>query len=633
MLQSIRDHTQGWIAGIIISLLILSFALWGISSYLLGGSANTIVAKVNGAEITKSQLAVAYERLRRQLQSQISTGYTLPANAETALKERALQTLVNIQVLRQASIKQDYRISERQIDNYLENMPEFQVNGQFSLSRFQQLLATTLFNASDFLELIRTTLLIDQPRLGVIFSSFPLPNEVTNAISLVNQERHIQYAILPSQRFLSETVTVPEERILSYYQQHQDDYKTPEQASIEYLELTLNSLMAGIHPTDMMLKNFYNENTNSFAQSMEWKLETLVLPVADDADDQELTQMQNKINEIYRKAQMGAGFNDLKKEYPLLKADTHISSNWVGLDQVPTELQKALISLTKAGQIANPVRAANGFVLIKAAGVKDAVIQPFEMVKAKVSEVLTRQLAEEKFANLREKLANMTYEHPESLEPAAKALDLAVRSSEVFTRDKGSKDISSNNKIREATFSNDVLSLHNNSDVIQVGSDTAIVLRVKTHAPATLLSLSTVQKQITEKLKSEEIDAKTFQLANEIKQKLQNGAAPDQIAQQYQLTWDPVGFIPRHSTKVDSAILNTAFEMPKPAAGKNMSFAVAKVPTGYAIIGLSTIKEGTLTSAEDANVFAEQIQNSQGLLEYELYKQSLMKQAKISIQN
>ena len=59
-------------------------------------------------------------------------------------------------------------VSDRQIDNYLQSMPEFQVNGQFSVDRFQEILSSTLLSTSEFLELIRTSLLIDQPKLGII---------------------------------------------------------------------------------------------------------------------------------------------------------------------------------------------------------------------------------------------------------------------------------------------------------------------------------------------------------------------------------------------------------------------------------------------------------------------------------
>ena len=48
MLQTIREKTQGWIAGTIISIIILSFALWGIHSYFTSGGASANVATVNG---------------------------------------------------------------------------------------------------------------------------------------------------------------------------------------------------------------------------------------------------------------------------------------------------------------------------------------------------------------------------------------------------------------------------------------------------------------------------------------------------------------------------------------------------------------------------------------------------------
>jgi peptidyl-prolyl cis-trans isomerase D len=135
MLQSIRDRTQGWIAGVIISLVILSFALWGIHSYIEGYSNTDIIAKVGGVNITKRELSAAYERVRRQTQVNNTNG-SVSEGTENNLKQRALEALINIQVLKQASINENYKISIHQVDNYLESMPEFQVNGQCSPPRY-----------------------------------------------------------------------------------------------------------------------------------------------------------------------------------------------------------------------------------------------------------------------------------------------------------------------------------------------------------------------------------------------------------------------------------------------------------------------------------------------------------------
>ncbi len=529
MLMSIRDHTHGWIASIIISLLILSFALWGIHSYIAGGSVTPAVAIVNGVDISKAQLAKTYERMQRQAQMQSKS--ELPLSAEKNLKERALQELIYTQVLKQASLHQDYRVSSRQVDHFLESMPQFQVNGRFSLARFQQVMSMTLYSTLDFLDLIRTTLLIDQPRLGTIFTSFSLPNEVGETIALVNQERDIQYAVLPA---LNHPVTVPQDKIMAYYEQHAEEYKTPAQVTVEYLELTVADLEKNKHPTVQELKNFYDENTSSFA--------------------------------------------------------------------VQTKDKKT-----------------------------NAQTQPFEKVKEKVAAAFIHQKAEEEFSSVKEKLANLTYEHPDSLAPAAQALGLIVKVNGPFEKEKASQGIAASNKVREAAFSDDVLNSRNNSDVIQVTPESVVVMRVKSYTPAALLALTSVQKQIVAQLEAVEKDHQQQALANEIQQKLQMAKTPEQVMQQYHLSWHSVGFIGRYSTKTDSAILEAAFSMPKPVDAQQVSYAAAKAPVGYVVIALKAVREGELKNKDEYRVFAEQIQNTQGLLEYELYKESLMKRAKVTV--
>jgi hypothetical protein len=536
MLQSIRNYAQGWIAGVIISLIILSFALWGIHSYLVGGAATPFAAEVNGVKISNAQFSVAYERLHRQLQSQFHSSELL-ASAEVGLKDRLLQELINTQVLKQGSLAQDYRISPSQIDSFLATLPQFQVNGQFSLVRFQQALAAALFAPEDFLDLIKTTLLIDQPRLGVIFTSYSLPNEVADTVTLVNQERDIQYIILPFQYFLKQPASIPADKILVYYQQHPQDFRTQTQVKVEYLKLSVSEIMKKLPPpTAAELKNFYDENASSFAQ-------------------------------------------------------------------VPGKQ-------------------------------KNLKIQPFEKVRENVIVAFLQQKAEEQFVNLREKLANLTYEHPDTLKAAAEALGLSIQTSAFFTKAKGSNDISANNKVREMAFSEDILNLQNNSDVIQTSADSAVVIRLKSKIPTTLLSLDQVKKQILLKLQKNQVNAETLQLANKIKQELQaSDVGLSQIAQHYYLVPHVAGLIGRHSTKVDSAILDIAFAMPKPASINKLSYAIAKVPNGYAIIALRAVNSGKLSGKEAYAIFAEQIQNSQGLVEYELYKNSLVKRAKIVLQS
>lgn len=632
MLQSIRDNTQGWIAGVIISILIFSFALWGIHSYLLSFGNSNVAAKVNGTEITKNQLSAAYERLRRQMQVQFGSGQ-LPEQVESNLKNRALETLIHSQVLEQASLKDNYRITPNQIDGFLQVIPEFQVNGEFSPVRFQQTLNATLFSVPDFIELVKTTLLIDQPRLGIILSSFALPNEINDTIALIGQERNIQYLLIPQNYFDKQPIVISDEMIRSYYNQHQNEFKTPEQVSIEYILLSIQDLASKIHPTEEQLKGFYNENTNAFAAPAQWQLDEIILPIATNATADDIKNAQTKIEDVIQEVNKGTHFADVAKKYSLVRNEDKLT-HWVSLNQLPEEFQKAVIDLTKEGQLSTPITTKKGIVLLKVMAYKQPQAQSYTVVKDKVKEAFARQKAEETYADQREKVANLTYEHPDSLQAAAQQLDMPIHTTALFTKDKGGKDLTANPKVREAAFNNDVLNLQNNSDIIQIDAESAIVLRVKSHIPAAVLTLDTVQNQIKEKLQARAKEEKLSTLAKEINDKLQSGKSlPNQISEEYHLQWNNVGFIGRHTTKIDQAILDSAFQMPIPT-DKKIAYATAKTMNGFAIIGLTAIQSGnTNVSKEQYQAFADQIQTSQGTLEYELYKNSLVNKSKIVVEN
>jgi peptidyl-prolyl cis-trans isomerase D len=529
MLQNIRELTQGWIAGVIISVIILSFALWGIHSYFVSGGSTNVVATVNDAEITNQQLALAFERVRQEALSR----HINVAADQAALKSHALKALIDIEVLKQASLAQGFNVSENQVSSFLQSMPEFQVNNQFSLDRFQQVLSSTMLSSSAFLDLIKSSLLIDQPKLGLVFSSFSLSDETDVTMAIVNQERELEYMSLPLSYFLTSSLVIPVNEIKVYYDAHQNEFMTPEQVSVNYLELSLNTLAATMNPSDAELTSYYNDNINTYTQ--------------------------------------------------------HVKG-------------------------------------------KSAHVLAFDTVKDKVKTAYIRQRAEEQFADLREKLADYTYEHPSSLDYAAGKLNLVIKTSPLFAKNESGIDIAKYAKVRQVAFSNDVLNSQNNSDLIQLNPETLVVVRVNSHVPAKLLPLANVSNQIENKLKNREAATQAEKFAEDLQAKLQAGANPEQLATSHKLSWNKVGYIGRYSNQADPAILDSAFRLPRPDAKHMVSYGVTKLPNGYAIIALKAVKDGNLPDdRKQYDVFAQQVQDSNGLLEYELYKQSQIKQAKIII--
>lgn len=626
MLQAIRERTQGWIAGTIIFIIILTFAFWGIHSYFIGGANNNIVATVNGIDITKEQLTTAFERMRRQVQTQY--GASVLAQDDVLLKNRALKTLIDVEVLKHASNDQGFRISNGQVDNYLQSIPAFQVDGQFSLDRFQQILSSMMMSTNEFFELIRSSLLIDQAKLGIILTSYDLPDEVAYAIGLVNQERDISYIQVPLSFFSAQAVNISPDQIKNYYDAHKKDFMTPEKVMVEYIELSAKDLAVNIHPAESALKKEYNENMNSYAQPALWKLADIFIPVAANATPDQLRQAQNKAEEIIKNLSQGMSFAKIVTQ----NSSLHLAEKgMLSLNQMPAEFQKAVAAMTRVHQISAPIQTAKGIVILQVLDYKEQKVPNFDSVKDKVKESYIRQHAEEQLTEMRDQLADLTYEHPDTLKPAAKALHLPIKASEMFTRETPGIGISQYKKVRDAAFSNDVLNLQNNSEVLQLNPEAAIVLRVKTHVASVLQPLADMSNQISAKLKIAEANHRAAAFITHFLEKLQSGEDAIQLAKSNKLTWATAGYIGRYSTKVDPAVIDAAFRLPNPIyQNRKATYGQAKLANGYAIVALNAVKEGVTSSAKQA-VFAEQIQNSEGILEYELYKMSQIKQAKIKL--
>ncbi|MBV8802523.1 MAG: peptidyl-prolyl cis-trans isomerase, partial [Gammaproteobacteria bacterium] len=427
--------------------------------------------------------------------------------------------------------------------------------------------------------------------------------------------------------FANSQINVSQTAIQNFYNQHIKEFQKPEVVSVEYILLSAKDLISKIHPTDTELLKYYNESPESFNLPAQWKFISILIPTEKTTLSDSYKSAEMKANDVYKKAEQGKDLTALVKE-DSISIDNTYSKTFTPLNNIPKEIQNALSNVTTPNEFIKPIQVSKGFLIVKVIDYKKSEPQSFDKVKDQVKAAVILQQSEEQLAAAKEKLANITYEHPASLKPAAEALGLPIQTTTLFSKDKGNDEISNNFKVREAAFSSDVLNALNNSDVIPINNNTVVVLRIKSHSPTMPSPLSEVQQQIAEKLKTLEIETRASKLATKIIAQLKTGATPESIAKEYNVNWINSGLVARHSTKVDPAILDQAFDLPN----TDKSYGIAKMTNGYAIVNLKSIQNGALNHSEDYNVFAEQIQNTQGLLEYQLYKQSLMKKANIIIE-
>lgn len=239
MLQSIHDRTQGWVTNMVIGLLIIIFALWGIHGYLglnVGGK-NKVVAKIAGQTLLQNDFDKRYQRLYQQAQDRLGKNFSNNEAMKDYLKQQTLQEWETIQVLFQAALQAKYRISQTLINAVLLQIPAFQSAGHFSAEQFYEVLHALNDTKLQFLTDIKKALLINQVQQGIIQSAFALPQDTNNYIKYIQQKRDFAYLIIPHTRFLRQQFIVPDSKILAYYLKNKQSFSQPEQASIEYIKL------------------------------------------------------------------------------------------------------------------------------------------------------------------------------------------------------------------------------------------------------------------------------------------------------------------------------------------------------------------------------------------------------------
>ncbi|MDQ5928601.1 MAG: peptidyl-prolyl cis-trans isomerase, partial [Bacteroidota bacterium] len=298
---------------------------------------------------------------------------------------------------------------------------------------------------------------------------------------------------------------------------------------------------------------------------------------------------------------------------------------WISAGQ--SEFDKALIKLTKPGEISEPFKTANGYEIFRLIAYEPASQKSFSKVKEDIINQLQMEKAQALYAQQLESLADLSYQTPDSLQPVVDDLKIKLETSEPFSKEGGSDLVTRNKQVVNTAFSHDVLELGNNSEPVQLDSDTVVVLRVLKHLPSKEKNIEEVRAAILNKLAVEKAEEKTKALAALILKQSQDSTENAKLMETNKLAWKDIENATRHTDKIDLMINDLAFSLPK----ENAQDGRRLVNGDFVIVRLKKIVDGqykNLDKEQQASI-AQQIEASNGLMEYDLYVNRLIKTAKI----
>lgn len=632
MLGYIRESVQGWIAWAIVILLIIPFALWGINEYF-GTGGPLVIANVNGEEISQQVYQREYLTQRDRVRQMFGDQFD-PSIMDKQIQKDALERVISREVLVQAANDAGYRIADNLIVQTIQENEAFQEDGKFSNELYKQLLNSQGLSPAGYEYQVQRDFLLRQLSSSIVSTPVVTKHDVDQLLTLQEQTREIGYLVLKADSFKQEA-DATEDAIKQYYEKHSDRYMTPEMVSLQYIELNVKELVTDEQPSEEELKQFYDERASLYVIPEERRTRHILINVDAGASEEQTQAAKKKAEDLHKQIVEGADFEKLAKDHSEDPGSAELGGDigFFGTGSLDPFYEETMFRL-KVGEISEPVKSAFGYHIIKLEEIREQKAKPFEEVKATLIAEYQQGIAERKYFELSEKLTNLAYEVPDSLEDAAGGTGLQIKNTELFAKN-GGPGIASNPKVAATAFGEDVLKQGYNSEPIEMGENHVVVIRVKDHQDAKLRSLDEVKNQITQQIINEKARERAKKQGADIIEQLAKGeATPVAAAKIVSVEWKQAGDLKRTDRSIDSKVVEQAFKMTKPAEGKASYDGVSLASGDYAVIGISKVTDGDVANIEEAKrqTLLRNIAGIRGESAFTSYLQSLKDSASIVVQ-
>lgn len=597
MLQFIRDNATGWIAWGIVILISIPFALWGIHQYVTPES-SVAVATVDDAEIGYYDFQRLYARRRQQLQSVLGAGL-LDADDDNRLRREVLDGMIDSEVLVRSGIDAGMRVGDEQLANTIQTQEFFQSTDGFSPDAYEGWLRSQGYSSGGFEEELRRSLLEQQITLGIAGSDFVSEGGVHDAVRLRLQTRTISLLTIPASDFKVPEPTDSE--IRTHFDRNRGEYTAPERVRLRYLEISLDEIASGIKADDEELRALFDAEPERFVTPEKRDVSHILLTVSPDADADDVTHAEDRLKSLKDRILAGESFEDLARE----NSDDPGSAasggalGFIERGMMVPEFEEAAFALAPA-EVSDPVRTSYGWHLVKVLAVQESRNATFDEVRDQVLGQYQAREAERIYVERVETLANVTYEHPESLEAGARELGLEIRETEPVTRDGQSEnDIAARPAVVAAAFSSDVLDEGNNSDPIEFEPGRIVVVRTFDHEPERELELDEARAAIVIDLQSSGRRKAASELGHSLLEDLRNGRDSEAVAADAEVEWSRFDNVSRTGGELAESLLEVAFRMPRPGTADAQFDGLLDDRGDFVIISLSSVDDGDAASLTD----------------------------------
>ncbi len=620
MLEKFRSYAQTKAAKIILALILVPFALFGIDSYLNQAGNNLSIAKVNGYKIALPEYNRAIENVRNRIMSE---GKKVdPAMFDSfEFKESVIDGLITKQLLNNDIKKSRFRITDQQLSQYIIGMPEFQKDGKFSQEIYDKVLQNNQLTPKKFEESIRNDLLMQQVRDGLQKLTFIPPNNLAETLKATSQQREISIAEFKTKEYMTKA-NIAEKDMQAFYDQNKSKFLAPEQVKAEFVVFSLANILPTINVTEDEIKSFYKANADKYQNQQQREASHILIAASKNAPPAEKAKAkakaENVLNQIRKNPKQ---FEELASKYSQdpesAKKGGDLGSFGRGMMVKPFD--DAVFSM-KVNEISNIVESDFGYHIIKLTKIIGEG-GGFDAMRPQIKAELIYQKGQEKFAALAEEFSNKVYEQSSSLDAVSKRFNLPIQKTDWISRNDSDKFFK-NEALMSALYSKESIKDHRNTEAIEVTPNNLISARVVDYKAQSTKPFADVKKNIEDYLKFESAK-KMVASEGEVALKSLTDASR-------KIEWQPATLVDRKNTKgLSDAVVNHAYKMPTDKLPSYSGFIDGN--NGYVIVKVNKVSFPNDSNEENKQAFASDYSEALSAEYLSAYLKGLKAKASVSV--
>ncbi len=520
MLTTLRNSSKNtilkFVLGTLLTILIISFAMWGTEDLVGVSKKQSTVASVGKIDISAQEFYSLYSRQTEEIRKLLGSSLDIQKSREFGYVDRALSSLINRALFNNEALELGLSVSDRNVRDKILKDDAFKDDlGQFSELLFRQLISESGYSEDSYVEGTRQDLAREQ-MVETIRSSLIIPKIIQDSLGEYNlQERAVDYIIIDSKD--QKVKNLKEDLLKKHYEDNKANFMSEEIRSAKTLLLDAKKYAKKLTVTPEEVKLLFEERKEQLKEPEQRYIQQILV---DDKD---------KAEKIFKRLNKG-NFIKIAQELADLTEDD-IDLGWNTRSEMPEEIVDNVFKIS-IDQISKPLESTFGWHIVKILDIKEKKETKFEEVEKKFKNEILLDKGKEAVYDLQDELEDLLASGS-TFEEISKILDVKLIKADKINRKGVSTDGKENKDYRDERILRSVFNqkLNEEGNIINIDKDEGLAISLVTDIfePRQLSfedSKTLVKEELIAKLQFE----KAMKKAKDIKKSVDEGEKFENLA-------------------------------------------------------------------------------------------------------